>query len=187
MVEVWLFAVCDGEEDAGGGVAGGWKAHCKKWMSAPTSSSSFFPSSVASSAGFSAGRGSGRMNCGWDRAADAIRWYVSSGMTAQIERGLFACRRRHSISISLAGRARIFSTSRYELRGLMPGVPETAFAAAAREGEGDGDDDGDDTDDGVGDGSEDEAVLLGEEEEDDFSPGVAAVDNLRRYSEIFSL
>lgn len=64
-------------------------------------------------------RGNGRMNCGCCRATSAMRWYVSSGITAHMERGLFACRSRHSTSISLVGSSRIFSILRYELSGLM--------------------------------------------------------------------
>lgn len=152
---------------------------------------SLFPSSAA---GVFACRGSGRINCGFARAASAMRWYVSSGMVAQMESGLPAWRRRQSASISLGGRVRIFSMSRKELRGLMPGVcPETAFAAAATEGE-DADDDEDDADvdvdegDGGGGGEKgvfDSAFVLLLAE--DFSSSGATAEALRRYSSILSL
>lgn len=72
------------------------------------------------------------MNCGFWRAASAMRLYVSSWMTAQMEVELFAWRRRQSASISFGGRSRIFSTSRYVLSGLMGLVlSETLRAACA--------------------------------------------------------
>ena len=52
------------------------------------------------------------MNCGWERAVEAIRWYVSSGMTAHIDLELLAWRSRQSISISLEGKVRTLSRSR---------------------------------------------------------------------------
>lgn len=182
IVEVWVFAVW--VLGVGVGVVGGWKLHCKKWMSAPTPPSEV-PSSLlllsAAAVSVCACLGSGRINCGFDRAASAIRWYVSSGMVAQIDSGLFACLSRHSASISLGGRVRIFSMSRKELSGLMPGAPDTVFAAVAT-----GDDD-----DGGGGGEKGvfaSALLPEEEEEEGFciSSGATA-DAFRRYSSILSL
>ena len=90
--------------------------------------------SLFPSIGTSAWRGRGRTNWGCHRAVDAIRLYVSSEIQAQMEFGSFTWRKRHRLSISLGGSARIFSTSKYELRGLIPPLslkPETAADVAA--------------------------------------------------------
>lgn len=80
------------------------------------------------------GRGSGRINCGWFRAVRLMRLYVSSGMTAQSERGSEACRRRQMYSTSLFGRLETFSRSRYADRGLMPGAAVLADGLPGFEG-----------------------------------------------------
>lgn len=68
-VEVCVFA----EDGAAGDVAGGWKPHCRKWMSAAGCCCCCCSASVFSGLGWAADWGRGRMNCGWDFADDAIR------------------------------------------------------------------------------------------------------------------
>ena len=53
-----------------------------------------------------------------------MREYVVWGTTAQRERGSDAWRRRQMYSISVWGRARVFSTSMKEDRSLIPGGAE---------------------------------------------------------------
>lgn len=116
------------------------------------------------------------MNCGFWRAASAIRLYASSGMAAHIAVELFACRSRQRASISLGGSSRIFSTSRYELSGLMGlALPETARAAFAV-----GEEFG-------GGGGWKAGGVPGTVEEGMSGSGVVTVDALRRRSWILSL
>lgn len=116
------------------------------------------------------------MNCGFWRAASAMRLYVSSGMAAQMAVELLACRRRQRASISFAGSSRIFSTSRYELSGLMGlELPETSRAAFA-------------VGDAFGGGGGWKAGgVPGTVEEGVSGSGVVTVDALRRRSWILSL
>lgn len=127
-VEVCVLEGWAGMEEAGT-EAGGWKDHWRKWTSAPFAveeeedaleSLLLLLLLLFSVKGTSVSRGKGRTNCGYCRAVEAMRLYVSNGIQAQMEYGFFTCRRRHNASISLGGREATLSTSRYELRGLIP-------------------------------------------------------------------
>lgn len=67
-----MFCVLAPEEDGSVGSEGGWKPHCRKWMSAavraslPPNPEAFWATSPLPSE--AEGRGSGRMNCGCVRA-----------------------------------------------------------------------------------------------------------------------
>lgn len=114
--------------------AGGWKPHWRKWISAAVvlvaSGAAGEELDSPDDGGTSISLGRGRMNWGFCRAVLAMRLYVSRGIVAQMESGFEAWRSRQRVSISLGGRVEILGISRYEDRGLMPGV-DVFFAAAA--------------------------------------------------------
>lgn len=60
-----------------------------------------------------------------------MRLYVSIGMLAHIEFGFVTCRARHSLPMMSGGRAAVFSRSRYDDSGLIPGGEEDFFAVVA--------------------------------------------------------
>lgn len=60
-----------------------------------------------------------------------MRLYVSIGMLAHIEFGFVTCRARHSLPMTSGGRAAVFSRSRYDDSGLMPGGDEDFLAEGA--------------------------------------------------------
>lgn len=130
-------------------------------------------SSLGGASGSDEVLGNGRMNCGFWRAAETMRWYVSVGMTAQIESGFEAWRRRQRASISLGGRARIFSTSKKESRDFIP----VDFVADAT---------WDTADWGFGGGGAEKGLLVTLLGVGDGGSGVRTVDASRRSLLIFS-
>lgn len=53
-----------------------------------------------------------------------MRLYVSIGMLAHIELGFVTCRARHSLPMMSGGKAAVFSRSRYDDSGFIPGGDE---------------------------------------------------------------
>lgn len=109
-----------------------------------------------------------------------MRWYVSSGITAHIDRPLFACRSRQSVSISFGGRARILSTFKYALRGLIPGVVGLAVALVASAI---GDDDWACVEEDEGEKPDEEGDSLSEKDEDGEGGGEGDDDDGERFEE----